>query len=279
MGDATQARLVSAINLMRRLPPQDTEKNLHGLCALLPDQQEELFQRVDQPLKVSIDPTCNMGYIECDYNRDGDSFRSPWSNQFFPPLEGDEGFMPSGPLRELEDKFNTVFDAYRNLYYEGGVGSVYLWDLDTGFAGAFMIRKDVDRDRGVDKGSWNAIHIVDVANKHGKTVQYTLTTTIILELEVLHPDAGSVKLGGYITRKSEANHPKADMDAHIPHIGSLIENMEINLRRQVDELYVQKTREVINKVRRLDPKNPHDRFGAGLAADLATAMAGRATVE
>lgn len=28
-----------------------------------------------------------------------------------------------------------AFDQYREMYFEGGVSSVYLWDLDHGFAG------------------------------------------------------------------------------------------------------------------------------------------------
>ena len=61
--------------------------------------------------------------------------RSPWSNQYDPPLE--DGAMPSERLRKLEVDANTAFDQYREMYFEGGVSSVYLWDLDHGFAGAF----------------------------------------------------------------------------------------------------------------------------------------------
>ena len=43
--------------------------------------------------------------------------------------------MPSERLRKLEIDANTAFDQYREMYFEGGVSSVYLWDLDHGFAG------------------------------------------------------------------------------------------------------------------------------------------------
>jgi hypothetical protein len=44
--------------------------------------------------------------------------------------------MPSEKLRKLEIEANTAFDQYRDMYFEGGgVSSVYLWDLDSGFAG------------------------------------------------------------------------------------------------------------------------------------------------
>jgi len=60
-------------------------------------------------------------------------FRSPWSNTYDPPLE--DGSMPSETLRKLEIDANHAFDQYRDMYFEGGVSSVYLWDLDHGFAG------------------------------------------------------------------------------------------------------------------------------------------------
>ena len=68
-------------------------------------------------------------------------FSSPWSNKYDPPIEDGDGFVPSDTLRPLEMQFNDVFDAYRNLYFEGGVSSVYLWDLPEGFAGCFLIKK------------------------------------------------------------------------------------------------------------------------------------------
>lgn len=60
-------------------------------------------------------------------------YRSPWSNTYYPPL--DDGSMPSEKLRKLELDANHAFDQYREMYFEGGVSSVYFWDLDHGFAG------------------------------------------------------------------------------------------------------------------------------------------------
>ena len=37
--------------------------------------------------------------------------------------------MPSERLRKLEMDANAAFDQYREMYFEGGVSSVYLWDL------------------------------------------------------------------------------------------------------------------------------------------------------
>lgn len=46
--------------------------------------------------------------------------------------------MPSDRLRKLELDANQAFDQYRDMYFEGGVSSVYLWDLDHGFAGTAL---------------------------------------------------------------------------------------------------------------------------------------------
>lgn len=48
--------------------------------------------------------------------------------------------MPSERLRQLEVEANCAFDQYREMYFEGGVSSVYLWDLEVnlGFAGMII---------------------------------------------------------------------------------------------------------------------------------------------
>lgn len=43
-----------ALDLMRRLPPSQTEQNLTDLIDLVPDLVEDLLSAVDQPLKVRL---------------------------------------------------------------------------------------------------------------------------------------------------------------------------------------------------------------------------------
>ena len=47
-----------------------------------------------------------------------------------------------------------IFLQYRELYFEGGVSSVYLWDLDAGFAGVILIKKAGDGSKKI-KGLYN----------------------------------------------------------------------------------------------------------------------------
>ncbi len=111
---------------------------------------------MDQPLTVRRCKQTKRDYLLCDYNRDGDSYRSPWSNQFDPPLDeagpggvgpggtnegAGEGAVPGERVRKMEIKANEAFDIYRELYYEGGVSSAYFWNLDDGFAGVVLLKK------------------------------------------------------------------------------------------------------------------------------------------
>lgn len=53
-------KVTASLSLMRRLPPNKVEKNLNGLLNLVPEEVDELLQRIDQPLKEAVDPT-NVG--------------------------------------------------------------------------------------------------------------------------------------------------------------------------------------------------------------------------
>ena len=79
----------------------------------MPDLTEDLLSSVDQPLEIRTCKKSGRDYLLCDYNRDGDSYRSPWSNEFDPPL-GD-GTVPSERVRKMEEKANEAFDVYREL--------------------------------------------------------------------------------------------------------------------------------------------------------------------
>ena len=68
---------------MRRLPPQQIEKNLGDLIDLVPGLCEDLLSSVDQPLKIAKDKQSGRDYLLCDYNRDGDSYRFDFIMRYF----------------------------------------------------------------------------------------------------------------------------------------------------------------------------------------------------
>ncbi len=122
----------------------------------------------------------------------------------------------------MEIEFNELFDAYRELYFEGGTSSVYLWDLDHGFAACFLIKKsthakfccpvcsiaditflvDVEGDRYVKSGCWDSIHVVEAVENNSKSsATYKLTTTIMLSMSVEKQEVGETLLSGSLTRQ------------------------------------------------------------------------------
>jgi len=103
-------------DLLRRLPPHSTTSNLNRICALAPQLTEDLLSAVDQPLETRRCKKTGRDYLLCDYNRDGDSWRNPWSNEFEPALEaGEEGAKPSERVRKMEVQMGDAVDVYREL--------------------------------------------------------------------------------------------------------------------------------------------------------------------
>jgi len=248
----TDQQLDCALDLMRRLPPQQIEKNLSDLIDLVPDLCEDLLSSVDQPLKIARDKQVGKDYLLCDYNRDGDSYRSPWSNTYEPPL--DDGAMPSERLRKLEIDANSAFDQYREMYFEGGVSSVYLWDLDHGFAGVVLIKKAGDGGSKKIKGCWDSIHVVEVQEKSsGRSAHYKLTSTSMLWLQTNKAGSGTMNLGGSLTRQVEQDSAVSEASPHIANIGRLVEDMENKIRNTLNEIYFGKTRDIVNGLRSVQP--------------------------
>ena len=80
---------------------------------------------------------------------------------------------------------------------------------------------------------------------------YKLTTTIMLSIEATKGAVGAVNLSGSITRQSEASGTISNAMPHITHIGTLIEEMEIDMRNSLEGLYIQKTLQILGNTRRV----------------------------
>ncbi|RDB26348.1 F-actin-capping protein subunit beta [Hypsizygus marmoreus] len=262
----------SMLDLMRRLPPTRTEENVAALIGICPDYADDLLGSVDQPLQLRTDRATGREYLACDYNRDGESYRSPWSNEYDPPL--DDGTVPTPKLRKLEITANEAFDTYREMYYEGGVSSVYLWDLDDGgFAGVVLLKKIMTPMSPYEpSGSWDSIHVFETAER-GRQAHYKLTSTIMLQLVTRRGSErdgaegdrkhdkkdsegwkreGEVSLSGSMTRQTEQDWPLQDSSSHITNTGKMIEEMEIKMRNLLQEVYFGKTRDIVYDLRSVD---------------------------
>lgn len=263
--------LNSCLNLVRRMPPSTVENSLAGLIELAPEVTDDLFTNVDQPLKVESDTKSGKEFVVCDYNRDGDSYRSPWSNEYFPPMA--DGFLPDKKLRAMEELANHLFDAYRNLYFEGGNSSAYFFETDDAksntFGACWLIHKDVAEETSLKKGWWDSTHVFEVSPEGGKFT-YKLTTTVMISMQLMDDKIGSADLSGLRTQQQTSNF-KADKDEdHVCNMGKMVEDMELRIRNAIEGIYIQKTREVINGMRSATTKR--DAQWAGIAQSLNTAV-------
>lgn len=259
-----------------------------------------MTQSVDVPIYSKIDTNNKLTkpkkYIACEYNNENESHRSPWTNEYYPPLpppldndsneeegSGGGGMKPSLLLRNLEIQANQVFERYTYLYYgrnddlddEGNevVSSVYFWDnsanscvgsnrnssinssteFKQGFGGCFLIRKMIDVPN-VQKGYWNSIHHVDIGSIINGQSKYKLSTTVLVNIDVIVNNGDSDKnncitISGALSKEVEQSNPVKIPTDHIANIGRMIEDVEIQLRTNLDVLYIQKTREVIDSIR------------------------------
>lgn len=263
-------KLDASLDLMRRLDPKNITKNLNDICTLIQNDGSEtseeltqdLLSSVDVPLRTQKCDETGKEYLCCDYNRDGDSYRSPWSNKYFPvvPQDSDElpPPFPSNILRELEVKANDSFDIYRDLYYEGaGTSSVYFWDtneeddeqetLDNGFAGVVLFKKETEDG----SGKWDSIHVIEVIPEASSSATYKVTSSVILDLQ--NKKLSSLSLAGSLTRQLESTQ-SLSLDsalnvetAHLINLGTLIEKSEYNLRNLLQDVYFDKLRDIVMK--------------------------------
>jgi F-actin capping protein, beta subunit len=79
-----------------------------------------------------------------------------------------------------------------------------VWDKEEygSFALAFLMKKEVDDLKGIDKGIWDSINVVDVKfDPIAKTANYKVTTSIIMEMVVKTLEAGEIILSGSLSKK------------------------------------------------------------------------------
>lgn len=191
-----------------------------------------------------------------------------------------DGAVPSAKLREIEVEGNNVFDVYRDLYFDGGVSSMYAWDLDAGFAAVVLIKKTADASRrgAPMKGVWDSIHVVEVQEQGKSGGVYNLTSTVMLSIRTKAKETGSMEVAGSLTRQAnvcfssslfflslfllslcsnsalfvaslQGEFPVDTHNTHIKNIGRMIEDLENKLRSHINLIYFGKTKDIVNTLR------------------------------
>lgn len=151
----------------------------------------------------------------------------------------------------MEESLNNGVDVYRELYFEGGVSSAYLWELEDGFAGVVLFKKVVG------EAGWDSIHVLEVQEAATKRkAHYKLTSTVILDLNGgKSSGVDELELAGNLTRQQQQEVPlQGTSDAqieqsHVVNIGRMVEEMETKMRNLLQEVYFGKARDVVGDLR------------------------------
>lgn len=195
------------IELYELLPINKIDTNIESISSIINEKEDflnEFLQKVDDRLTISKDHS-EKDFIQCEYNRDSDSYRSPHSNEYFPPLSNCK--YPSNELRELEKILNASFETYTHFYYSNlANSSVYCWDagnsIEDGFCCAVLIKNTIKTSER--EGVWNSNNVVTVAfkEKSGQIyANYKLITTVMLQMGFENKYNGKADLSGSLTRK------------------------------------------------------------------------------
>ena len=155
------------IALNQILPVSQIDNNIDAISTVVYENDDllnEFLQKVDNRTQICTDDPKGE-FIKCEQNRDGDSYRSPRSNQYFPPTE--DAKYPSQPLRDLEEKLNKMFHQYTKAYYSSTAHvSCYCWDIgesiSEGFGVAVLIKNSINHEKDINTGIWDSSNIVTV---------------------------------------------------------------------------------------------------------------------
>lgn len=290
-----------ALGILKKTPPSDIGKTLNGLKLLMgsdgdsnkKEQLDQLLKRVYLPFEVmeNVQGT-EKPFLLTRYNKVGggssSSYRSPWTQNIYskPDMQlKSKGSKDDSNIRELEARANEVWDAYRNLYYGfEAIGSVYLQRKGTnGLQGLFGICKNT-----AGSGAWHSVHIVTAEEpvqdgRNDLKCTYHIESTVLL---ILYPDIYdddeeggqentqpvtdnadmSMNISATITKNTSKTLPilqKSMIDTyHIENIGTIIEDIEIELRSNLEQVHIPRTKEVVDAIQADDHhKLPHQNQG------------------
>lgn len=267
------SKLMSCINISRVLPVTKLSQNINAISSLVyndDDVLDSFLQKVDQPLDICKE---TGDFICCEYNRDGDSFRKPGTGEFYPPSE--DSHPPSENLLNLEDALNKMFKIYVKFYYTPStVASVFCYLIDEDdpnkFVVAVLIRNAIDESKKTN-GKWESSNLitVDCSPNEEKSVKYDCITSVnvYLNTSMKVGNDGKLNMGGSITKRLSAtknfNNDGPDTQFHVENIGKLVEDIETNIRDEIEKIYFSKTNEIlgtarINPDREINQTNIHN---------------------
>jgi capping protein beta len=260
---------VAARDLLRHVDPKDIEDRLYDAIKLNKPIADELLATVDIPLKIGTDSAGNK-YVLCDYNRDADSYRSPYTNTYEPPIP--KPTLPSEFLRQMEVMANRGFQAYLRQYFDYGVCSVYCWECDdNSFGVGVFIRKDIEaRGQGPNAldGSISCTDVCQVVATDAtrRNFCYSLVSSALVTVRWGCRMGRYVHLSGTVSENSVVENAASGTLDHLVTIGEIIEENAGKFVERIRGIYVSKMREILSYLKE-DTENKVSQKAQDLLAD------------
>jgi capping protein beta len=102
----------------------------------------------------------------------------------------------------------------------------------------------------MDEGVWDAVHLATVIIDDKQKVKYRVISTIFLFLKMTSEAQGVMDMGGHINKVRDELiqiDPKADIEQfHIRNIGKMVEQNEAEMRVEIQGVYLNKSKQIIN---------------------------------
>ncbi len=108
------------------------------------------------------------------------------------------------------------------------------------------------------EGVWDSIHVFE-ASGPGRSINYRLTSTVILSLASSSATLGDMDLSGNMTRQVEQDILAEGDESHIANIGRLVEDMELKMRNLLQEVYFGKAKDVVGDLRSISSLSDNQR--------------------
>ena len=227
------------LDIINRLPIDQIKNNVHLVSYMDPENTNLYFSQIDTTLEVVLDTTSHREFLACDFNRVGDSFRSPFSKEYFPPLQNNE--EAPKVLSDLEDFANNLYSAYAFLYFGECICSSYIFEED-GMIVVSLIHKQVGPNE-----FWDSIHLACVDDTP-EMLSIKLLSTVLLSCQRSTSQIDG-NISGTVTNKIEREFVAcSDKQKIIRIIGSLIEEAENRIRNSMGHVYFDKNRAIFNSL-------------------------------
>ncbi|KAI4837802.1 F-actin-capping protein subunit beta [Plasmodium brasilianum] len=245
-----EAKIEAALNICNALPSHLFEETIRILSRIDQNLTNNILINKEGPIKIKFDSKEKKYYLGNMFNKEKDSYRSPYTNIYYPD-HFPNGYVPSEQLRSLEIAYNEVFDRYRKAYYINGLSSVYLWPnpIEDGFVACFLIKKKEKYDE-ITCMTWEATHLIQVNITH-LVIHYQISTTLNFSVTRQNDIILSASINKALENPKKISNINLIKDKfyHMENMGKMIEGIENSLRKSIEYIYLSKINDILNSLR------------------------------